>query len=107
MIVSEWLNGEPLGALVADPARAPRETRDRYAHTIVGSELSSPARLGLLHADPHPGVLADRAAAGTAAGTPPRRAGALRMAQHPGAAGLHGRGARARPGVGAGLRSRA
>ncbi|MCW0214059.1 MAG: AarF/ABC1/UbiB kinase family protein [Pseudonocardia sp.] len=55
VIVSEWLDGEPLGALIADPRRAGAATRDRYARTIVETMLSSPARLGMLHADPHPG----------------------------------------------------
>ncbi len=34
----------------ADQAR-----RDRHAHTVIETMLSSPTRLGLLHADPHPG----------------------------------------------------
>jgi predicted unusual protein kinase regulating ubiquinone biosynthesis (AarF/ABC1/UbiB family) len=64
VIVSEWLDGVPLGALIARPASGAAEQarRDRYAHTIIETMVSSPARLGLLHADPHPGnvlVLAD------------------------------------------------
>jgi len=53
VIVSEWLDGEPLGTLIG--AGVPEATRDRYATTIVETMLSSPARLGMLHADPHPG----------------------------------------------------
>ena len=37
--------------------RTPAEQarRDRLAHTVVEALFSSPARVGLLHADPHPG----------------------------------------------------
>src|SRR5690242_9131523 len=54
VLVSEWLDGVPLGALIGDRAVDPA-ARDRHAHTVIETLLSSPARVGLLHADPHPG----------------------------------------------------
>jgi predicted unusual protein kinase regulating ubiquinone biosynthesis (AarF/ABC1/UbiB family) len=63
VLVSDWLDGVPLRTLLDTPADAAEQAvRDRYAHTIVETMFSSPARIGLLHADPHPGnflVLAD------------------------------------------------
>jgi predicted unusual protein kinase regulating ubiquinone biosynthesis (AarF/ABC1/UbiB family) len=57
VLVSRWLDGVTLGALIeATPADAADQARrDRHAHTVIETMLSSPARLGLLHADPHPG----------------------------------------------------
>ncbi|MDT7581153.1 MAG: hypothetical protein QOK35_2417, partial [Pseudonocardiales bacterium] len=56
VLVSEWLDGTPLAALVDRPVTdADRDARDRYAHTIVETMFSSPMRIGMLHADPHPG----------------------------------------------------
>lgn len=56
VLVSEWLDGVPLGSLIGRPATPDEQAvRDRYAHTIVETMFSTPARIGLLHADPHPG----------------------------------------------------
>ena len=57
VIVSQWLDGVTLGALTEEPAAdaAEQVRRDRHAHTVIETMLSSPTRLGLLHADPHPG----------------------------------------------------
>jgi predicted unusual protein kinase regulating ubiquinone biosynthesis (AarF/ABC1/UbiB family) len=57
VLVSEWLDGSSLAALVTRPVldAADREARDRHAHTIVETMFSSPMRIGLVHADPHPG----------------------------------------------------
>ncbi|MHC8504865.1 ABC1 kinase family protein [Pseudonocardia artemisiae] len=57
VIVSEWLDGVPLGSLIGTaPADAAAQAdRDRHAHTVSETMMSSPARLGLMHADPHPG----------------------------------------------------
>jgi predicted unusual protein kinase regulating ubiquinone biosynthesis (AarF/ABC1/UbiB family) len=57
VLVSEWLDGPSLATLLGQPAHGPvgRAARDRYGHTIVETMFSSPVRLGLLHADPHPG----------------------------------------------------
>ncbi len=48
--MSRWVPPSTAPPSIADQAR-----RDRHAHTIVEALLSSPARIGLLHADPHPG----------------------------------------------------
>jgi predicted unusual protein kinase regulating ubiquinone biosynthesis (AarF/ABC1/UbiB family) len=57
VIVSEWLDGPPLSRLIQEPSTGPEDQaeRDRIAHIVVELMFSSPARLGLLHADPHPG----------------------------------------------------
>ena len=57
VLVSEWVDGVTLGALARRPAAdgAEQARRDRLAHTVVETLFSSPARVGLLHADPHPG----------------------------------------------------
>jgi predicted unusual protein kinase regulating ubiquinone biosynthesis (AarF/ABC1/UbiB family) len=88
VLVSEWLDGTPLAALVGRPADAATD-RDRHAHTIVETMLSSPVRVGMVHADPHPGnflVLRDGrlgmvdfgAAAAMPGGIPPVLARTLR-----------------------------
>ncbi|GAA4559273.1 AarF/ABC1/UbiB kinase family protein [Pseudonocardia xishanensis] len=53
VIVGEWLDGVPLREVLG--GRGSRATRDRYAHAVVETVVSSPARFGMLHADPHPG----------------------------------------------------
>ena len=57
VLVSEWVEGITLGAFArrgaADAAHQAR--RDRHAHILLETLLSSPALVGLLHADPHPG----------------------------------------------------
>ena len=57
VLVSEWVDGVTLGSLTHERAIDPtrQDRRDRYAHTVVETLLSSPERVGLLHADPHPG----------------------------------------------------
>jgi predicted unusual protein kinase regulating ubiquinone biosynthesis (AarF/ABC1/UbiB family) len=57
VLVSEWLDGVALGAIIGRPAvdATDQVRRDRHAHTVLETMFSSPARLGLLHADPHPG----------------------------------------------------
>jgi predicted unusual protein kinase regulating ubiquinone biosynthesis (AarF/ABC1/UbiB family) len=47
VIVSEWLDGVPLLKGKGD--------HDRWAHAVVETVVSSPARFRMLHADPHPG----------------------------------------------------
>src|SRR5450432_3515702 len=59
VLVSEWMDGTPLSRIITDGTR---EERDRTGILIVRFLFSGPARVGLLHADPHPGnfrVLAD------------------------------------------------
>ena len=59
VLVSEWLDGIPLAAIIADGTTA---QRDRAGIMLIRFMFSGPARVGLLHADPHPGnfrLLAD------------------------------------------------
>ncbi|MCW0214058.1 MAG: AarF/ABC1/UbiB kinase family protein [Pseudonocardia sp.] len=58
VLVSEWLDGAPLRDHLGQEVRgggASEAERDRYGTTIVEAMFASPARIGLLHADPHPG----------------------------------------------------
>jgi predicted unusual protein kinase regulating ubiquinone biosynthesis (AarF/ABC1/UbiB family) len=52
VLVSEWVDGTPLSAIIAAGSRA---ERDRAGLLYQRFLLSSPARARLLHADPHPG----------------------------------------------------
>lgn len=52
ILVSEWVDGVPLSAIIANGTR---EERDRAGVMYERFLLSGPARAGLLHADPHPG----------------------------------------------------
>jgi len=59
VLVSEWLNGIPLARIIADGTTA---QRNRAGIMIIRFLFSGPARVRLLHADPHPGnfrLLAD------------------------------------------------
>jgi predicted unusual protein kinase regulating ubiquinone biosynthesis (AarF/ABC1/UbiB family) len=59
VIISEWLDGVPLSAIIATGSP---EARDAAASRYIEFLLVGPARAGLLHADPHPGnfrMLAD------------------------------------------------
>lgn len=52
VLVSEWVDGTPLSRIINDGAK---EERDRAGLLLVRFLFSSPARVGMLHADPHPG----------------------------------------------------
>jgi predicted unusual protein kinase regulating ubiquinone biosynthesis (AarF/ABC1/UbiB family) len=52
VLVSEWLDGTPLSAVIANGTK---EERDRVGLLYVRFLFSGPHRAGLLHADPHPG----------------------------------------------------
>jgi len=52
VLVSEWVDGEPLSAIMSTGTQAQRE---RAALLLTRFLLAGPARVGLLHADPHPG----------------------------------------------------
>jgi predicted unusual protein kinase regulating ubiquinone biosynthesis (AarF/ABC1/UbiB family) len=52
VIISEWLEGTPLSRIVADGSQEERDAAGLHYQRFL---LSSPARAGLLHADPHPG----------------------------------------------------
>ena len=59
VLVSEWLDGIPLAAIIAGGTAA---QRDRAGALMIRFLFSGPARVRLLHADPHPGnfrLLAD------------------------------------------------
>ena len=59
VLVSEWLGGIPLASIIAGGTAA---QRDRAGIMMIRFLFSGPARVGLLHADPHPGnfrLLAD------------------------------------------------
>jgi predicted unusual protein kinase regulating ubiquinone biosynthesis (AarF/ABC1/UbiB family) len=52
VLVTEWIDGIPLSAVMAEGTR---EQRDRAGQLLARFLFSGPARTGLLHADPHPG----------------------------------------------------
>ncbi|HET9898178.1 MAG TPA: AarF/ABC1/UbiB kinase family protein [Streptosporangiaceae bacterium] len=52
VLISEWIDGTPLSKVISDGTR---QQRDRAGLMLVRFLFSSPARVGLLHADPHPG----------------------------------------------------
>ncbi len=52
VIVSEWVDGTPLSAIITSGTP---EERDRAGELYERFLLSGPARAGLLHSDPHPG----------------------------------------------------
>jgi predicted unusual protein kinase regulating ubiquinone biosynthesis (AarF/ABC1/UbiB family) len=59
VLVTEWIDGTPLSEVISDGTT---EVRDRAGLLLVRFLYSSPQRVGLLHADPHPGnfrLLAD------------------------------------------------
>ncbi|MEU4559728.1 AarF/ABC1/UbiB kinase family protein [Actinoplanes sp. NPDC023936] len=59
VLVTEWVDGTPLAAVIAGGSTEERDAAGRLMATL---HFSAPARAGLLHADPHPGnfrMLAD------------------------------------------------
>jgi predicted unusual protein kinase regulating ubiquinone biosynthesis (AarF/ABC1/UbiB family)/HSP20 family molecular chaperone IbpA len=59
VLISEWLDGIPLARIIAGGTTA---QRNRAGAMLIRFLFSGPARVGLLHADPHPGnfrLLAD------------------------------------------------
>lgn len=52
VLVSEWMEGEPLSRIIANGERA---ERNRAGLLLAEFALCSPSRVGLLHSDPHPG----------------------------------------------------
>ncbi len=52
VLVTEWLPGIPLATVIASGTQA---QRDRAGTLLVRFLYSGPERVGLLHADPHPG----------------------------------------------------
>ena len=54
VLVTAWLDGEPLSARIHDSALS-QERRDRIGACLVHAIYAGPEKAGLLHADPHPG----------------------------------------------------
>lgn len=52
VLVTEWLEGTPLSTIIESGTR---EQRDLAGSRLATLHFSGPARVGLLHADPHPG----------------------------------------------------
>ncbi|MEN3305081.1 MAG: hypothetical protein V7603_1283 [Micromonosporaceae bacterium] len=52
VLVTEWIDGTPLSQVIA---AGDRELRDRAGLLMATLHFSAPVRVGLLHADPHPG----------------------------------------------------
>lgn len=52
VLVSEWLDGAPLSQVIRE---ADTDVRDVIGRRYLTFLLTSPARCGLMHADPHPG----------------------------------------------------
>ncbi|MGH6657747.1 MAG: ABC1 kinase family protein [Actinocrinis sp.] len=52
VLITDWLSGIPLATIIASGTQA---QRDRAGTLLVRFLYSGPARVGLLHADPHPG----------------------------------------------------
>ena len=52
VIVTEWLDGTPLSEVIRDGAQ---DQRDQAGALLARFLFGSPGRVGLLHADPHPG----------------------------------------------------
>jgi predicted unusual protein kinase regulating ubiquinone biosynthesis (AarF/ABC1/UbiB family) len=52
VVVSEWMDGIGMSRIIADGTRA---ERDEAGRLLTELHFSAPARVGLLHADPHPG----------------------------------------------------
>jgi len=52
VLVSEWIDGTPLSKVISDGTQ---KERDFAGTQYIRFLLSAPARVGLLHADPHPG----------------------------------------------------
>ncbi|MBP2707598.1 AarF/ABC1/UbiB kinase family protein [Microbispora sp. RL4-1S] len=52
ILVSEWIDGTPLSRIITDGTK---EERDRAGLQLTRFLFCSPSRVGMLHADPHPG----------------------------------------------------
>jgi predicted unusual protein kinase regulating ubiquinone biosynthesis (AarF/ABC1/UbiB family) len=52
VLVTEWMDGTPLSKIITDGSKI---ERDRAGILLTRFLFSGPARVGLLHADPHPG----------------------------------------------------
>ncbi|HET9172661.1 MAG TPA: AarF/ABC1/UbiB kinase family protein [Actinospica sp.] len=52
VLVTEWIDGVPLSRIISEGTP---EQRDEAGRLLLGFLFSGPGKVGLLHADPHPG----------------------------------------------------
>lgn len=52
VVVTEWITGAPLAKIIAS---GEQETRNKAGALLIEFHYSSPARVKLMHSDPHPG----------------------------------------------------
>jgi predicted unusual protein kinase regulating ubiquinone biosynthesis (AarF/ABC1/UbiB family) len=52
VLISEWIDGTPLARVIESGSKAERDHAGNLYQTFL---LSGPSRVGMLHADPHPG----------------------------------------------------
>lgn len=52
VVITEWMQGTPLAEIIADGTV---EERNAAGERLCAFHFSSPARVGLMHTDPHPG----------------------------------------------------
>ena len=52
VLISEWIDGTPLSKIIEYGTKAQRDRAGDLYQTFL---LSGPTRVGMLHADPHPG----------------------------------------------------
>lgn len=52
VLISEWIDGTPLARIIESGSKAERDHAGDLYQTFL---LSGPSRVGMLHADPHPG----------------------------------------------------
>ncbi len=52
VMITEWITGTPFSSIIAEGSK---QERDEAGRLLAEFHFSSPARAGLLHADPHPG----------------------------------------------------
>jgi len=74
VLVTEWIDGIPLSKVISGGTP---EQRDRAGQLLLGFLYSGPGRVGLLHADPHPGNFRLLPAEGADAADGPWRLGVL------------------------------
>lgn len=78
VLVTDWIDGTPLSKIISGGTQ---EQRNRAGQLLLGFLYSGPSRVGLLHADPHPGnfrlMPAADGAPDTADGQPAWRLGVL------------------------------
>jgi predicted unusual protein kinase regulating ubiquinone biosynthesis (AarF/ABC1/UbiB family) len=97
VLVTEWIDGIPLAKIIAGGTR---EQRDEAGRLLLGFLFSGPGKVGLLHADPHPGnfrlLPAEGAGEQGAGDEGPWRLGRARLRRRQPAPGRHARADRPR-----------